>query len=384
MKNVLGRLLFFIFFALPTYLNAVELASHTLTANNITPYEKEPVLLTFVATQKDHENVMFFFLKAKESDAYKIELLNKDENELGYHNKETIFTFLLFPLKSGKVTINFNYTIKVASDKAVAQVYEGSRDNVKWIDTTDTHVNVKPLVIDVKKQEQNVNLIGDFKLSAKLEKKSVSQYESANITYYLQGTGYDDINLSIIQEIPNTKIFSDLIMHYNKATQNGYKIQREFKYALLGQKDFTIPSITIKCFSPKTHQYYTIKSKSYDIKVAQANVSTLIDKEDFPKQEEEFVNIEKYFVYIIIFMSGFLTAKFLPNSMNFLKKNSHYKDIKESTSAKDLLNIMSQKYNQKIFEDEISQLEVAVYSKTKVNFKKIKNSILKKLGNTHV
>lgn len=383
MKNVLGSLLFFIFFALPTYLNAVELASHTLTANNITPYEKEPVLLTFVTTQKDHENVMFFFLEAKKSDEYKIELLNKDENELGYHDKETTFTFLLFPLKSGKIAINFNYTIKVASDKAVAQVYEGSRDNVKWIDTTDTHVNVNPLVINVKKQEQHVDLIGDFKLSAKLEKSTLSQYESANITYYLQGTGYDDINLSIIKEIENTKIFSDLIMHYNKATQDGYKIQRELKYALISKKDFTIPSIKIKCFSPKTHQYYTITSKSYDIKVAKANTSALIDKEDFPKQEEEFINIEKYFIYIIIFISGFLTAKFLPNNLGLFKKNSLYKDIKESTSAKDLLNIMSQKYNQKIFEDEISQLETTVYSKTKVNFKKIKRSILKKLGDTN-
>jgi len=384
MKNVLGRLLIFIILTLPTYLNAVELASHTLTANNMTPYEKEPVLLTFVATQKDHENVMFFFLKAKKSDEYKIELLNKDENELGHHNKETTFTFLLFPLKSGKIAINFNYTIKVASDKAVAQVYEGSRDNVKWIDTTDTHVDIKPLVIDVKKQEQNVDLIGDFKLSAKLEKSNISQYESANITYYLQGTGYDDINLSIIKEIDNTKIFSDIIMHYNKATQDGYKIQREFKYALIAEKDFTIPSATIKCFSPKTHQYYTITSKSYNIKVAKADVSALVDKEDFPKQEEQFVNIEKYFIYIIIFISGFLTAKFLPNNLGLLKKNLLYIDIKDSSSARELLNIMSQKYNQKEFEDEISQLEIAVYSKTKINFKKIKKSILKKLGDAHV
>jgi len=379
MKSILGKAFILLFFSLVTYLNAAQLASHTLTANNNYPFVKEAVKLTFVAKQTDHSNVMFFFLEPKKSDNYKIVLLNKNAKEISYHNKETTFTYLLFPLKSGILSVNFNYTIKVASDDAVAEVFKGSRDNVKWIETIDKKIELTPFILRVKEIKEKVALIGNFKLSSKLQSSSINSYESANITYYLQGTGYDDINLSIITALNNVKIFSDIVKHYNKASNNGFKIQREFKYALVSNKSFQIPSKEIRCFNPKNNKYYTLKSESYFIQVTPVDKGSLVDNENYPKKSDNSSFLEEYLIYLVIFISGFISAKIMPNKIKFLKKEDKYDDIIKSNSAKDLLTILLNRYETKLFSQEIGQLEEIIYHKKRDNFKKIKKSILKTL-----
>lgn len=377
MKNILGSLSLFL--AMLSALHAQKLAEFNFELSNTNPYVKEAVQVTFKAKQKEHTEAMFFFLTPKSSPEYKIVLLNKVAQDVSYHNKQTEFTYLLFPKKSGKINVKFDFVIKTASDKAIAQVYEGSRDNVKSIDTTNTKIDIKPISLHVKDLAQKVDLVGDFKISSKLESSTIKPFESANITYYLQGTGYDEFHLKLIDTIDNVKIFSDVVKHYNKATKDGYKIQREFKYALVADKDFTIKSATIKCFNPKTSKYYDINTKPYTIKVEKIDETTLVDAEDFPKPKNNFAYIKNFLIYALLFLSGFLTAKFLPKNFSMFKKPVVYEDITNAVSAKELLNIIVQKYNTNNLTQEIKELEDIVYNKKKANFKKIKKKILKKL-----
>lgn len=375
MKIILGSLLLLF----GSLLNASSLADYNFSVSNKNPYVKEAVLVTFKARQMDHSDVMFFFLKPKKSKDYKIVLLNKEAQDIHYHDKQTIFTYLLFPKKSGQLSVGFDFVIKSASDRAVAQVYEGGRDNVKWIETTDRTIDLKPISLNVKTLEQPVDLVGDFKISSKLQNSVINAYESTNITYFLQGTGYDEFNLTIIDKIDGVDIFSDVVKHYNKATPNGYKIQREFKYALIANHDFTIPSHTIKCYSPKHNRYYTIKTKAYSIKVKQVDKSRLVDKDEFPKQVSDYSNIVTYLSYILIFISGFVTAKILPQEYNILKRSSEFQDIKNSSSAKELLNILMRNYDVKLLKDEINDLENIVYKNSTIALNAVKKRIYNKL-----
>jgi hypothetical protein len=376
MKNNLGRVLFG-FLSLTLSLFSSSLADFTLTANKTNPFVKEAIAVTFKTKQTDSSDVMFFFLQPKESPNYKIILLKKSSQELNYHNKEAIFEYLLFPLKSGNIEVDFNFIIKVASDAAVAQVYEGSRDNVKWIETDNTNVTLQPLKLHVKKLQHRVDLVGDFTLSSNIDKKSANAYDNINLTYKLQGIGYDAIKIEPLEKIKGTEIFKDIIKQKNSATKDGYKIQREFNYAIVSEKSFTVPSKKITCYSPKKAKYYSLQTKEYNIDIKPLERSELIDKRDFPKPTSSYTeNMKHFFIYLLIFIAGYITAKVklpLPK-----RATQNYKDIKESKDAKELLYILMHTYQDKKLERFYAPLEDIVYNKKSAkDFKKIKKEIVK-------
>ena len=378
MKNALGRTL--ILFALVLNVWAQpRLADYELTSAKSELYVKEAVEIKFVAKQIDHEHIMYFFLEPKQSRDYKIVLLNKEAVELVRHDKVTTFTFLLFPLKSGYVTVDFDFTVKVASDEAVAQVFEGSRDNVKWIETINTKIALKPLALSVKALQKAVDLVGEFEIASTLDKNSIDSYESANIRYNLTGVGYNDFSLEPIDETPNATLFSSVTQHYEKATPEGYEIHRELNYALVAPNDVKVKAKAFKCYSPKRDEFYEIATKEFDIKVSPIKKSTLIDEEDYPKTENYFEQAKNIAIYLIVFLSGYFTAKYAPSE--FSKKTAPYQDVREAKNAKELLFVLMRKYDKRSLQRHYETLNAIAYEKANPKeFKKIKKQILQDLA----
>jgi len=381
MKKSLGKILFILFICnLPLLAN--ELATYTLQANKTDVYVKEAVKITFVAQQKDHTNVMFFFVKAKPSADYEIKLLNKKTTELSYHNFTTTFTYILFPLKEKEMLIDFDFTIKEASDEAVAQVYTGSRDNVKWIETDDTKVIIQPLLIKAKKLQKNVDLVGDFTLSAKINKTHINQYESVNLLYKLEGEGYKDDKLQLLKEIDEVTMFTEIHNAYSKLHERGYSIKKDFIYALSAKKSFKIPTISLKAYSPKKQKYYMLTTPSYNIEVDKIDTSTLLDDEESPSSEPiiSAETMKQLFIYLIVFIAGYITAIYAPQKHIHKPISQEYEDIKRASSAKDLLNILTQNYHTQEIEQEIKLLEVVIYKNNQeINLNRLKSNILKKI-----
>lgn len=375
MKKNLGNILFFLFST--TLFASTNLAEYSLSANKKEAFLKEAVEITFTAKQKDHTEVMFFFLTPHKSDDYEIKLLNKQTTHIAYHNYTTTFTYLLFPLKAKKLTIDFDFTIKTASDKAVAQVYEGSRDNTKWIDTTDTLIDIAPIYLNAKKHTQHVDLVGDFTLTSNLLKDEITQYDAANINYRLKGTGYKDDNFELISSLQDVKIFREVTDAYAKATKDGYDINREYSYAFVSTNSFTIPEIVVDAYSPTKKEYYKLKADSQDIKVSKINPATLTDDKEFPKKETiDFELYKNIFYAVLIFIGGYLSA-YVVKSFHIRKKAKQFDDIKKASSAKKLILILLKNYktqDTKKFIDELEQLE---YKRGTKSLKEIKADILK-------
>jgi len=376
MKSTLGK--FFIIFMAFTYaLNAnTKQATFELTAQKKSLVVKEALEVKFVTHQSNHDDVMFFFLEPKKSDDYKIILLNKVAKDLAYHDKEAIFTYLVFPLKSGEISVDFKFTIKVASDEAVAQVYQGSRDNVKWIETINTDVFLEPIKLEVKELDQKVDLVGDFTLSATLAKENIFAYESANISYTLNGTGFNNFSFEPIEALKNVELFKDVTKHYDKATPSGYELHREFNYALVSSHDIYVKAKKFNCYSPKLQQYYTLQTQNYIVKVQNFDKTQLLDEENYPQTNSNFKFIGDFFTYLLVFLSGYLTAKYMPTS--YFEKYKKFQDIKNAKNAKDLLYVLMHSYDKYDFKEHYEALnEIVYYNGKKSEFKKIKKSILK-------
>jgi len=379
MNKHLGNILLLLI--LPVILFATnKQAEFSLSTNKTSAYVKEAVEITFVAKQLEHNDVMFFFLEPKKSDDYEIKLLNKKTTELSYHNYTTTFTYLLFPLKEKKISVDFDFTIKVASDEAVAQVFQGSRDNTKWIETIDTDVAITPINIDVKKLAHNVDLVGDFTLSSKLLKNKITEYDAANISYKLLGTGYKNKHLTMLDKIKNTTLFSQHHDAFSIATKDGYKISREYSYAIVAKENFTIPSINIKAYSPKLNKYYTLSADSHNISVEKLDISALTDEKESPTTKMLDKDLlQKILGAVVLFFSGFFTAKYYPYLLKRRKKKREFQDIKESKDANELILILLNNYKDKGLHSFIDALEIQKYKKSQKSFNDIKKQLLKEL-----
>lgn len=379
MKKNLGKIFLFLFLPF-TLFGDSNLADFSLSVNKKDVVIKEPIEITFQAKQKNYINSMFFFLEVKKNDACEVVLLDQVTNKISNHNSSTTFKYLLFPLKSGDINVDFDFTIKVASDGALAKVYTGGRDNVKWMDTLNSKIEVPTLHLHVSPLSEKVDLIGDFTLDAKLQKSDINQYGSANIRYTLSGTGYNEKNLHLLDKINNVTVFSQITNIASKATPNGYELQREYSYALSCKNNFTIPAFEIKAYSPKQNKYYTLKAQSYDIKVSSIDPKTLVDNKEFPPSKSyDFENLKNISIALLIFLAGFTSAKIAP-SLNFIRvKKQNFQDIKECKTPKELILVLLQNYKTPMAKKYISELELLEYKKSEQSFQKIKSDVLKNI-----
>ena len=377
MKKNLGRIaLLFLLCLAPLY--AKELASYTMQVSKTDPYLKEAVKITFTTKQLDHSTNMFFFLKPKKSSDYAIYLLKKESKELSYHNSMSTFVYILFPLHAQSITLNFDFTVKTASDQAVKQAYVADHDDSIAISMNQHKIKIKPLTFTVIPLKQHVDLVGDFELHSKIDKETINQYESVNLLYTLQGKGYSDENLTLLPSIVGvTQFFEDDSLP-KKLTESGFHIKKRFIYSLSAKENFTVPAIELKAFSPKKNRYYTLTSPSYKIEVKKIPMASLVDKEESPHAQKliNWQKLQEFFIYIFIFSLGFLTAKFSQSTLFKLKKERLFQDIQESKNPKELMILLLNRYKNRDIDNFIEDLERFEYKK-EGNFKEIKKAIIK-------
>jgi len=379
MKNHLGKIYLLLLF--PLYLfGDSQLASYTQNVSKKELLVKEATQITITVAQKDYSTAMFFQLEPQKNDAYEIILLDQITKKISLHNSSTTFRYLLFPLQSGEIRINFNCTLQRASDNALANGFTGGHDDVTWVKTLDTKLPIEPITLHVSPLNEKIDLIGDFTLDANLQKSDINQYGSANIRYTLKGAGYVEKALQPLGNIADVSSFSQVTDILSKATQNGYELEREYSYALSSKKNFTIPAIDIKAYSPKQKRYYTLKTQSYNIKVSAIDPSTLLDNKESPATKSyDFAALKDIGIAVLIFLAGFTSAKIAPSlSFKRVKKQAFW-DIKECKTPKELILVLLQNYKTPLVEKHIKELELLEYKKSERSFQSIKMDVLKNI-----
>lgn len=377
MKKSLGKLILTVL--CPMALFAQIPASYTLSANKREAVIKEPIELTFVATQQDHTHIMSYFVKPKPSPDYTIKLLNKSTKELSSHNSTATFKYILFPLKAKRVHIAFDFTINAASDKGVASAYVTDHDESLGIEGVTSHIAVKPLEIKVRQLKHPVDLIGNFKITSDIDTKEIDQNDQVNLHYTLSGKGHIDHAL-FLPPIKNTEIFSDMRPAPKKLTPDGYKIETQYTYALNSKKDFVIPALSLKAYDPKQKRYYTLTTPAYPIKVTKIDPKTLLDKHNEPRKEAliDWAYIKALLINILIFAAGFITAKLSRLTMPIPKLRSTNKldMIRKCHQPKALISTLLNHFGDRNIEVYLAKLERMVYKKSDDSFEAVKRELL--------
>jgi hypothetical protein len=383
MKNSHGRFFFLLFVALVSLLDATQnkYCSYKIQSSktkDIVLYE--PVSISFYTRQKTDTEMMFFDLKPLKSEDYEIIAINEKRHEYNYHDAEKSFEFLLIPKKAGTLKVRFDFSIRRASDDAVAQAYVGSRDNVKSIPTIKVHIAQAIVELQVKNLSKNVDAIGDFTLKMKLDKEKSNSYDAINVVYTLSGKGYLKETYQPLKNIQGVSLFKGKKETPPRASKEGFFYNKEWSYALVATKDFTLPSANLSLYEHQHKKYTLLQTAQKKIQIQAIDTHNLLDQQEYPEQQ----NYQKYLGYIyniLLFIAGFILAKILDF---FPKKEINKKQccelIQKSKTPKELLNNSLAVRIKAGLDEEINQLESMVYKhSSSKDFHKIKTNILEKL-----
>ncbi len=379
MKNHLGKIM--LFFLLPLLLFAdSHLADYTLHASKKEPVVKEAVVITFIVKQKDHATNMRFIFEPQKSENYKTALLSIQSNKDSPLHRTTTFQYLLFPLKSGDLSVNFDFSVQIETSGPLTDFYTGHNDGIIRTKMTLKKLENQSLRLHVSPLKEHVDLVGDFTLDSKLLKNEINQYGAAKINYTLGGVGYHEESLQALGKINNVTAFFQTNNKILKATPEGIMLKKEYMYALSSKNGFAIPAIQLTAYSPKNKKYYTLKTPSYKVKVNTIDPATLLDTKEFPQNSTlQLSDFKEFFIGIVLFLAGFISAKFSPKWSFKRQKKSKFTDIKETATAKELILVLMQNYPPALVKESIEALEGVAYKNSEQNFAKIKRELLKKL-----
>ena len=202
------------------------------------------------------------------------------------------YTYIIFPQEGGTFTlkppfVRLGTSVRggAFSDPFFGNI--GGRMSWKKLFANELTLNIKPL-------PNNLEVYGDFRITASVDKQEVKANKPINLTIDIMGQG----NIEDIQkfelDIPYAVVYSDELKVSNSGITKGVVTQ---KVAIVSDRDFIIPSMSFTFFDAKTKKEKTIKTEPIKIKViaspTQAVTSNAIEQKVVAKVVEPAETAEK-------------------------------------------------------------------------------------------
>ncbi len=377
MKKIPGRVLI-VLLSISFSLFAFEGVEYELNISSKTPYVKEPVTIEMNIRQTSRNGVLDFEFSPIKNESF--DLLFLGVENLQDKNGSTFikYKYVLFALKEGEVEVGFNFIIKSATKEEVKEAAIGARNVLRVVNTKNTKIKLDSLKLSVKKLPQDVKIVGKYELKADFGTVDVERFSQLNVTYTLLGEGYPPSFSPFANGIGGVDLFEEKESFDDKLFH-----KRVYSYAILADKNFTIPKVFIRAFDPVNNRAYNLVVKERNITVKDLVAQDILDKSDTFDKDIDFDEYKSFFAYFLWFLSGFFAALFLPTlKRRFFKpnreKSAFIQRVKDTKDFKSLLKIVILE-DQKLYKKEIERIERCIYEAGKDSLSEIKKSILKKI-----
>ncbi len=358
----------------------------TIDINKKESYVGEDILFTLIFKyKKDTQLVDLNFYKPNFENFWIKELESKKQIiKDGYVVQE--LNYLLFPQKDGTLTIDPLRIDAIIPDNKTQNYGFFSNTSTKTIPIYSNKLNIK-----VKPLPKNIKLIGDFNISATIDKNSIKQGEAISYKLTIKGRGnLDDLD-EIKLNIPNATIYDNPSKKEFNIANNLYGGIYKKTYSIVAQNDFEIPPVTLKYFDKKTKSIKIIKTKSYKIKVKgvvkkKATLEVAKSKDITKDINTKSKIIEKvittsdnqkiiFFILGVVFSSIVISLFIILKNKKIKKEDTPLsKQIKKANTKDELLKIIV------VYINIDKQLDKIIYSlennMTTIELKKIKKDIL--------
>jgi len=353
---------------------------YTVHPDKLTPYVKEAVILTVDVNQTNHDIVLLFDFDLKKSKNYTFQRIDIKEID-AYHAAQIQYTYLIYPLKSGIVNLDFHLIQKATTDESVAYSFSGDRDNVKTLVTTDTKITLPPLTLNVKALPKGTQIVGTFDLDYNVKTREAKAYEPLPLQVTLKGIGYPPLLENILPIKSAFTQFTESPLVTSLASYQGTHVTVVYPMALSHDKSFTLKPIVINAFNPETEKSYTLTVPEQSFNISKVDKTSLLDKVDTPAPfKVDWSWLQTLFGYLMVFVAGYLSAL----SWKWTKKQKYQEahpfieKIEGAKTAKALLQVLMAK-DSKLFTSCIEKLEAGIYGDASINLKHIKKEALEKI-----
>ncbi len=257
----------------------------------------------------------------------------------------TIYQYILVPKKAGNLTIlpaSFKYSLNLIPQVQNSfDIFSQGRNfpiQVKELVSNSLQVHVKAI-------PANVDAIGLYKMSIKLNKFSVEANKPLEFTLEIVGEG----DLHLLQ-LPNMQIDGVTLFPKKPIIKEEFRNNKLFtiliqKYVYIASEDYTLPPISLKIFNPYEKKIYFLKSQAIKIKVTKAlSLNSILHQTPKEKQKEEKIlfdmnyykkelqNCNNNFLqflltYILGVITGVLGTIYLPILIELIKNRGKTQNI---------------------------------------------------------
>ena len=351
--------------------------AYRLEISDKTPYLKEAVTVTLDAKQRVPGGVINFEFRPVKSSAYELLFLGEEQLHDSDDLNHVRFKYALFPLQRGPITVSYIFISKKASTQEMKEVAIGARNVLRVVKTKNRTIDLGETILNVRPLPEGVELVGHYSLTVVSPPEKVLPFSQVDLSYTLKGYGYPPQMEKILPEIPGVESFVELERFDDKLFH-----KRRFHYALLAEKDFTVPAVAIKAFDPHKEKSYILKTAAYHVEVMPVKADEIIDAGDYPASTVSWATYRVYLYYLLFFVAGFLTAILLPLLLERFAKRGGYsstfvENVLKAKEPRELLQLLLSKDRYR-YAEEIEALEQLVYDKKDIPLKEIRQRIIKK------
>ncbi|BBG66165.1 BatD [Hydrogenimonas sp.] len=380
MNASLGRFTVILLLLFSSMVGAADY-SYSLHLSKRSLYLKEPMVVTFDINQTDSSKVMFFDFDIDAGDSFFVHRLDKDVDE-AYHARRERYTYLVYPLKSGKLRMKFDLLVRRGNDELLTTAFTGGRYNVKAVETDDRHEPLPSPEIEVKPLPVDADLAGSFDVSRTLGADEVESYEPLYIDVRVRGNGYipDLKKIDWLPPLPGVRLFSDKPKISVSYTKEGMSVDALFRYALISQRDYEIPKLHLTAYDTVRKRAYTIDLDAVKVHVKAVEASALLDKENRPPPvESPLAVIKRFLTLFLIFSAGWisavLTLRLRRHFRAVTEKDEWSERVKSSKDEREIMMLLLLKDADR-YRDTIERLERALHKHERIDLKRIKREVL--------
>ena len=242
----------------------------SISSNKKDLYVNESFVLTLILKYKKNSNIIdlsfdkpnfdnFWYKQLKESKQY-------NENDFIVNELK----FLLFPLKEGPLQINpVRINAQVINSNNSYSLFSNTSKNIK--------IYSNKLEFNVKKLPQNVNLIGKFDISTKVDKTKIKQGEAVSFKLEIKGNGNVDDIKDFKLKLDDATVYENKPVIKSKYEDDKYAGIYTKSFSIIPNKSITIPSIDLKYFDKDLGT--VVLKQSDEIKIE------VLENTNFKKQE---------------------------------------------------------------------------------------------------
>ncbi|MGE4419879.1 MAG: BatD family protein [Sulfurimonas sp.] len=281
----------------------------------------------------------------------------------------TEIVYSIAPQRAGELKIS-QAQMRIASRGSRTSSWGDWIPTIKW----KTYFS-NELSFDVKPLPSGVSLVGDFAIKAIVDKSQIKANEAVNLTLQVEGEGnFEDIK-SFKPQMEDVAVFDEkIVIEGKKLTQ---------KIAFVADRDFTIPSFSLRYFDPQTKEVKEVSTKEIKIDVINEQI-----KEELVVKKEEAVAVHEthalpakeydMFTLVFIFIGGVAAGVLIMLYKPYLAsaKKSKGGSIKEPKVL--LAKLLAFKDDKEVAQI-VEILEKNIYSADKIEVdKKVLKELLKK------